>query len=98
MAIILNIFVTACQDRYALMCGLKEYFTIHQNSSALVIRGIRRHLPGELITDTLKLLCVRLNFIGPWLKSLWYSYACCFLAYQENTNNSSRIPPQQILN
>ena len=69
MAITLIIFVTASQDRYAMLLGFKENEKMHEKSSDSVRSGSVIPLPEYLTTGLLKLLCVCHNFLDAWFKS-----------------------------
>ena len=70
----LKTFVTTRKDRYALICGLKEYDKMHENSSDAVISDGKRLLTDDSTTYTIELLCCRINCIYTWVKLLDYIY------------------------
>ena len=47
MSIILEIFVTECQNSYAVICSLKAYEKLHLKYSELVSSGSERLMPEK---------------------------------------------------
>ena len=63
-----NLFTTARQNRYALMCSINSYEKLHVMLSDSVSSGGVITIPYGSATDSLKSLCGTLNFIKIWLQ------------------------------
>ena len=63
-----DLLITARQDRYALMCELITYATSHRTSYDYVRSGGGRLIPVTSNTESLKYICVSINFPDSWLK------------------------------
>ena len=74
-----DLFVTARQDRYQLMCGLHAYKNMHKKSSDEMIFDGGRPIPDDSTIDYLQSLSVRINFIYTCLKNLepHFAWRCC---------------------
>ena len=82
MSILEDFFVTTFQDRYTLICGLHSYEKIDDKSTDSAISGSGRPLPEYYTIDSIVYLCVSLNFIVIWLKSLTNHFPWRSFIYQ----------------
>ena len=68
-------FVTTCQDRYELMCGLHAYNKENDKSTYATDFGVRIPLPDDSKRVSLVYLCVSINFIYTWINVLAHNFA-----------------------
>ena len=78
-------FVTAHQDRYDLMCVLHANDKPNYKSTGATYFYSDRPVTEYLSVSIFVSLCVTINFIGIWIKTLDKNIACCCLAYQNKT-------------
>ena len=64
-----ELFVTARQDRYNIICSLNHYKAVNKASSDYISSGGGISITKVSINDALKFICVSLNFIETPLKN-----------------------------
>ena len=55
------------------MCSVRAYITEIRTSSGSIISGSGRPIPDTSTTDALKYLCISINFLVSWFKSLGHN-------------------------
>ena len=62
-----DFFVTACQERFELMCGISDHDKIHDTTSYFIRYSCVWPIPIDVTTDVLKSLGDTIYFIDAYL-------------------------------